>query len=74
LAVPVAGPAALSEPIQKQLQETLEKIVWEAFGDLSERIVRDVIERVEAVAWEVIPQMAETLIREEIRRLKEGDD
>ncbi len=70
--IPVAGtarPTALSEPIQKQLQETLEKIVWEAFGDVTERIVRDVIERVEAVAWEVIPQMTETLIREEIRRL-----
>lgn len=74
VAVQVAGPASLSEPIQKQLQETLEKIVWEAFGDLSERIVRDVIERVEAVAWEAIPQMAETLIREEIRRLKDGDE
>ncbi|MEB2343635.1 MAG: response regulator [Deltaproteobacteria bacterium] len=74
LAVRVSGPTALSEPIQKQLQETLEKIVWEAFGDLTERIVRDVLERVEAVAWEVIPQMAETLIREEIRQLKDGEE
>jgi len=74
VAVHVSGPAALSEPIQKQLQETLEKIVWEAFGDLTERIVRDVLERVEAVAWEVIPQMAETLIREEIRQLKDGEE
>lgn len=73
LAVRVSGPTGLSEAAQKQLQETLEKVVWEAFGDLSERIVRDVIERVEAVAWEVIPQMAETLIREEIRRLQEDD-
>lgn len=74
VAVRVSGPTTLSEPIQKQLQETLEKIVWEAFGDLTERIVRDVLERVEAVAWEVIPQMAETLIREEIRRLQDGED
>jgi len=74
VAVHVSGPTTLSEPIQKQLQETLEKIVWEAFGDLSERIVRDVIERVESVAWEVIPQMAETLIREEIARLKDGEE
>jgi len=74
VAVHVSGPTALSEPIQKQLQETLEKIVWEAFGDLTERIVRDVLERVEAVAWEVIPQMAETLIREEIRQLKDGEE
>ena len=77
VAVPVAGaarPPGLSEPIQKQLQETLEKIVWEAFGDVTERIVRDVIERVEAVAWEVIPQMTETLIREEIRRLQDDSE
>lgn len=74
VAVRVSGPDALSEPIQKQLQETLEKVVWEAFGDLSERIVRDVLERVEAVAWEVIPQLAETLIREEIRQLKDGEE
>jgi CheY-like chemotaxis protein len=74
VAIPVSGPGALSEPVQKQIQETLEKVVWEAFGDLSERIVRDVIERVEAVAWEVIPQMAEALIREEIRRLQDGGD
>ncbi len=75
VSVPVAGstrPSGLSEPIQKHLQETLEKIVWEAFGDVTERIVRDVIERVEAVAWEVIPQMTEMLIREEIRKLQ-GD-
>lgn len=77
VAVPVSGPAAraaLSEPIQKHLQETLEKIVWEAFGDVTERIVRDVIERVEAVAWEVIPQMTETLIREQIRRLQDDEE
>ena len=77
VAVPVAGaarPSGLSEPIQKHLQETLEKIVWEAFGDVTERIVRDVIERVEAVAWEVIPQMTETLIREEIRRLQDDSE
>ncbi len=77
VSVPVAGavrPTVLSEPIQKHLQETLEKIVWEAFGDVTERIVRDVIERVEAVAWEVIPQMTETLIREEIRRLQDSEE
>jgi CheY-like chemotaxis protein len=77
VAVPVASAnrsSALSEPIQKQLQETLEKIVWEAFGEVTERIVRDVIERVEAVAWEVIPQMTETLIREEIRRLQDDSE
>ena len=77
VAVPVDGaarPSGLSEPIQKHLQETLEKIVWEAFGDVTERIVRDVIERVEAVAWEVIPQMTEMLIREEIRKLQQDSE
>jgi hypothetical protein len=79
MAVPVDGAArpsasGLSEPIQKHLQETLEKIVWEAFGDVTERIVRDVIERVEAVAWEVIPQMTEMLIREEIRKLQQDSE
>ena len=70
---PVSLSAGLSEGMRQQLHETLEKVAWEAFGDLSERIVREALERIEAVAWEVIPQMAETLIREEIRRLK-GDD
>jgi len=66
-------PQRLSAAMRHQLHETLEKIAWEAFGDLSERIVREALERVEAVAWEVIPQMAEVLIREEINRLKDGD-
>jgi CheY-like chemotaxis protein len=66
-------PRELSEALRTEFQQTLEKIAWEAFGDLSERIVREALERVEQVAWEVIPQMAETLIREEIRRLKGSD-
>ena len=53
------------------MQDTLEKIAWEAFSDLSEQVVRQVLERVETIAWEVIPQLTETLIREEIRRLKD---
>ena len=52
------------------MHETLEKMAWEAFGDLSERIVREAVQRVEQVAWDVIPRLAETLIREEIRKLK----
>jgi CheY-like chemotaxis protein len=59
--------------LQRRIQESLEKIVWDAFGDLSERVVKEVLERVEAVAWEVVPQMADVLIREEIRRLKEEE-
>ena len=62
----------MSPILQQQIQETLEKVAWEAFSDLSETIVKQVIERVERIAWEVIPQMAETLVREEIRKMK-GD-
>ena len=60
----------LSPILQQRVQETLEKVAWEAFSDLSEAIVKQVIERVERIAWEVIPQMAETLVREEIRKMK----
>jgi hypothetical protein len=61
--------------LRKELREQLEKVAWDAFGDLSERIVRETVARVESIAWEVIPQMAEALIREEIRRLREdGED
>ncbi len=60
----------LSAALQEQVHETLEKIAWEAFGDLSERIVREAVERIEQVAWDVMPRLAETLIREEIRKLK----
>jgi CheY-like chemotaxis protein len=67
-------PRELSDALRKELQQNLEKVAWEAFGDLSERIVRETLERVEAVAWEVIPQMAEALIREEIRRLQGSDE
>jgi CheY-like chemotaxis protein len=63
----------LTPELRGQLHETLEKVAWEAFGDLSERIVREAVQRVEQVAWDVIPRLAETLIREEIRRLK-GED
>jgi CheY-like chemotaxis protein len=69
---PAASSAHL-DALRGELREHLEKVAWEAFGDLSERIVKETVARVEAVAWEVIPQMAETLIREEIRKLK-GDE
>ncbi len=60
--------------MEQQIQETLEKVAWEAFSDLSESIVKQVMDRVEKIAWEVIPQMAETLVREEIRRMKDEKD
>jgi CheY-like chemotaxis protein len=61
------------EVMRQELHQHLEKIAWEAFGDLSERIVRETLARIEAIAWEVIPQMAETLVREEIRRLQDDE-
>ena len=67
-------PAALSPMLEQQLHEGLEKVAWDAFGDLAEQIVKDAVERIERVAWEVIPKMAETLVREEIRKLKEGEE
>jgi len=63
----------LSPLAREQLHDALEKIAWEAFGDVTEQIVKQALERIEKVAWEVIPQMAEALIREEIRKLK-GED
>ncbi len=60
----------LSPMMREQLHDAIEKIAWEAFGDVAERIVQDALARVEEVAWEVIPKMAETLIQEEIRKMK----
>jgi CheY-like chemotaxis protein len=68
-AAPAAG-VEISSALREQMHEALEKIAWEAFGDLSERIVREAVERIEQVAWDVMPRLAETLIREEIRKLK----
>jgi CheY-like chemotaxis protein len=64
----------LSPMTEQRIQETLEKVAWEAFSDLSESIVKQVIGRVEKIAWEVIPQMAETLVREESRKMKGEKD
>ena len=66
--------ADLSPLVEQRIQETLEKVAWEAFSDLSESIVKQVIGRIEQIAWEVIPQMAETLVREEIRKMKGEKD
>ncbi len=65
------GSAEAPPELRRELTTQLEKIAWEAFGDLAETLVRQTVARVEAIAWEVIPQMAENLIREEIRKLKE---
>jgi CheY-like chemotaxis protein len=68
-----AGAPSLPEAVRRELVEALEKIAWEAFGDLTEQLVRQTVARVESVAWEVIPELAERLIREEIRRLREEE-
>jgi CheY-like chemotaxis protein len=60
-----------TEVVRHAVRDAVEKVTWEAYGDLSETVVRAVQEKVEKIAWEVIPQMAETIIKEEIRRLKE---
>jgi hypothetical protein len=60
--------------MRDRIHETLERVAWEAFGDVSESLVKALLERVEAVAWEVIPQMAEALIKDEIRRMKGEDE
>jgi CheY-like chemotaxis protein len=72
---PVTNPVAASAlPGHDELRNMLEKMAWEAFGDVTDRIVRETVQRVEQIAWEVIPKMAEALIREEIRKLKESDE
>lgn len=71
-----ASPRGSAEalPTRDELRNMLEKMAWEAFGDVTDRIVRETVQRIEQIAWEVIPKMAETLIREEIRKLKEGEE
>ncbi len=75
---PVAASGAPSPDItpmmRDRIQDTLEKVAWEAFSDLSDTMVRQLVERVEKIAWEVIPQMAETLIQDEIRRMKDENE
>jgi hypothetical protein len=71
---PRADALAAAQPSRDELRNLLEKVAWEAFGDVTDRIVRETVQRVEQIAWEVIPKMAETLIREEIRKLKEADE
>ncbi len=66
---PATG-SSLSPMMREEIQATLEKIAWDAFGQVTDKIVRQAIERIEQVAWEVVPKLAETLIQEEIRRLK----
>jgi hypothetical protein len=72
-AQPVAA-SALPAELQERMHATLERIAWEAMGDLSERVIKETLGRIESIAWEVIPQMAETMIREELERIASSDD
>ena len=69
-----AGPPTGDHPTvqidSKHLQESLEKVAWEAFGPVSEQLVSEALRKIQEVAWEVIPQVAERLVREEIEKLK----
>jgi len=73
LAPPVAGPE-ISPLVRQEVRDAIEKIAWEAFGQVTETLVKEALERVERIAWEVVPQMTEALIREEIRKLKGSDE
>jgi len=70
---PGGEPASLSPEQWQQVHAALEKVAWEAFGDLSEQVVKQALARVEAIAREVIPQMAEAMIRAALERIR-GDD
>jgi CheY-like chemotaxis protein len=59
-----------TEALRSDVVDALEKIAWEAFGELTEQLVKQTVAKVEAIAWEVIPEMAERLVREEIEKLK----
>ena len=59
--------------LREEVHQSLERIAWEAFGDLSEQVVTQAVARIEEIAWETVPKLAETLIQEEIRKLG-GED
>ncbi len=71
---PAAGVSKIPAELQERMHASLERIAWEAMGDLSERVIKETLSRIESIAWEVIPQMAETMIREELDRISGRDD
>ena len=67
-----AGPQA---PLDRQaISSAIEKLAWEAFGNLSEELVREVVKKVESIAWEVVPELAQRMLQEEIDKLKGGPE
>jgi hypothetical protein len=67
---PQPAAQASTDALRAEVVDALEKIAWEAFGDLTDQLVKQTVAKVEAIAWEVIPEMAERLVREEIEKLK----
>jgi CheY-like chemotaxis protein len=67
---PEPAAQASTDALRANVVDALEKIAWEAFGDLTDQLVKQTVAKVEAIAWEVIPEMAERLVREEIEKLK----
>ena len=55
---------------RQAISSAIEKLAWEAFGNLSEQLVREVVKKVESIAWEVVPQLAERMLQAEIDKLK----
>jgi hypothetical protein len=72
-APPSSARTAIPPIDPEAVKEELEKVAWEAFGNMSEQIVREVVRRVEQIAWEIVPQLTERLIRQEIEHLKAED-
>jgi CheY-like chemotaxis protein len=69
------GSAAQAPKIdQEAISSAVEKVAWEAFGNLSEQLVREIVKKVEGIAWEVVPQLAERMLQEEIEKLKRESD
>ena len=56
------------------ISSAVEKVAWEAFGNLSEQLVREIVKKVEGIAWDVVPQLAERMLQEEIEKLKRESD
>ena len=74
--VPMGRTAGSAGPAldQQAISNAIEKVAWEAFGNLSEQLVREVVKKVESIAWEVVPQLAERMLQEEIDKLKRGSE
>ena len=69
-----AGAAQTPALDRDAISSAVEKVAWEAFGNLSEQLVREVVKKVESIAWEVVPQLAERMIEEEIDKIKSRND